>query len=136
MTAVLGSLFQLGAELLDGIAVNEQQQEHGSSGPALTQQLLASVSDQLGSMAVADAESKPPQPAEQKWGEGATCIACGIGTSTSGFDTAEQQRAHFKTDWHRCARAAAGPGPAPGPPNQPPPNRPGRRPHPPTTGTT
>ncbi len=36
------------------------------------------------------------------WNEsGATCIACGIGISLPGFDTAAEQRAHFKTDWHR-----------------------------------
>mmetsp|Transcript_6326 Transcript_6326/g.13979 ORF Transcript_6326/g.13979 Transcript_6326/m.13979 type:complete len:643 (+) Transcript_6326:35-1963(+) len=41
---------------------------------------------------------KPPRT----WNEsGATCIACGIGISLPGFDTAEEQRAHFKTDWHR-----------------------------------
>ena len=33
---------------------------------------------------------------------GATCSACGIGYSSSaGFSNAEEQRAHFKTDWHR-----------------------------------
>lgn len=42
--------------------------------------------------------SKPPA----KWNEaGATCISCGIGIGSAGFLTPEEQRAHFKTDWHR-----------------------------------
>lgn len=40
--------------------------------------------------------------APTKWSEnGATCLTCGIGISTPGFSTPAEQRAHFKTDWHR-----------------------------------
>jgi hypothetical protein len=36
-------------------------------------------------------------------GAGMTCLACGIGvTGQEGFSSAEEQRMHFKTDWHRC----------------------------------
>lgn len=36
------------------------------------------------------------------WNEqGATCIACNIGVTSPGFATPSEQRAHFKTDWHR-----------------------------------
>jgi hypothetical protein len=43
------------------------------------------------------APSQPPACSES----GATCLSCGIGISLPGFDTAAEQRAHFKTDWHR-----------------------------------
>jgi hypothetical protein len=131
--AALGNLFQLGADYLDGVSVGEQQQQQqqdgGSIAPALTAELLASVANQLGALGVAEGEERQQrqerqeqeQPAEQKWGEGATCITCGLGTTTPGFDTVEQQRAHFKTDWHRCGAthmqataAAARPGAADG----------------------
>lgn len=36
-------------------------------------------------------------------GAGMTCLACGIGgAGQEGFSSAEEQRIHFKTDWHRC----------------------------------
>ncbi|KAG2493331.1 hypothetical protein HYH03_008466 [Edaphochlamys debaryana] len=36
------------------------------------------------------------------WREsGATCLTCGIGVTCPGFATPQEQRAHFKTDWHR-----------------------------------
>ena len=38
---------------------------------------------------------------ERAAGSGTTCLACGIGAETAPFASAEQQRAHFKTDWHR-----------------------------------
>ncbi len=43
------------------------------------------------------------QQQQQQSGEGAgsTCLACGIGVGTPGFSVAEEQRQHFKTDWHR-----------------------------------
>lgn len=45
------------------------------------------------------------------WNEsGATCITCGIGVSGPGFASAQEQRAHFKTDWHRCVHVARGGG--------------------------
>ena len=32
----------------------------------------------------------------------ATCLTCGIGSDNStGFTSAQEQRAHFKTDWHK-----------------------------------
>lgn len=33
---------------------------------------------------------------------GATCLTCGIGVNSVGFATLEEQREHFKSDWHRC----------------------------------
>mmetsp|Transcript_40627 Transcript_40627/g.115020 ORF Transcript_40627/g.115020 Transcript_40627/m.115020 type:complete len:658 (-) Transcript_40627:264-2237(-) len=33
---------------------------------------------------------------------GATCLACGVGTDSPGFELPEEQREHFKSDWHRC----------------------------------
>lgn len=45
---------------------------------------------------------KPEQEDAHTTGEGgATCIACGIGIHLPGFDSAADQREHFKTDWHR-----------------------------------
>ena len=38
---------------------------------------------------------------ERAAGSGTTCLACGIGAEAAPFASAEQQRAHFKTDWHR-----------------------------------
>eukprot|EP00775_Hariotina_reticulata_P006276 gene6276-6515_t len=36
------------------------------------------------------------------WNEsGATCITCGIGINSQGFNSPAEQRQHFKTDWHR-----------------------------------
>ena len=32
---------------------------------------------------------------------GTTCLACRIGVDSPAFATADEQRAHFKTDWHR-----------------------------------
>jgi hypothetical protein len=47
-----------------------------------------------------DAPSATAAPAQ--WSEtGATCIACGIGITSTGFASAAEQRQHFKTDWHR-----------------------------------
>lgn len=34
-------------------------------------------------------------------GAGSTCITCGIGVHLPAFASATEQRAHFKTDWHR-----------------------------------
>lgn len=37
------------------------------------------------------------------WREsGATCLTCGIGVGCPGFSSPQEQRQHFKTDWHRC----------------------------------
>ena len=48
------------------------------------------------------AEPSLPSVATQLGSEGgATCIACGIGVTSPGFSSAEEQRDHFKTDWHR-----------------------------------
>eukprot|EP00198_Chlamydomonas_reinhardtii_P013555 XP_001702892.1 predicted protein [Chlamydomonas reinhardtii] len=36
------------------------------------------------------------------WREsGATCLTCGIGVGCPGFSSPQEQRQHFKTDWHR-----------------------------------
>ncbi|GIL44599.1 hypothetical protein Vafri_2123 [Volvox africanus] len=36
------------------------------------------------------------------WREsGATCLTCGIGVNCPGFSSSQEQRDHFKTDWHR-----------------------------------
>lgn len=32
---------------------------------------------------------------------GSTCIACGIGVTLPAFASVEEQREHFRTDWHR-----------------------------------
>lgn len=32
---------------------------------------------------------------------GATCLTCGVGFDTPGFSSPDEQRLHFKSDWHR-----------------------------------
>eukprot|EP00873_Tetraselmis_striata_P024606 jgi/Tetstr1/444870/TSEL_032712.t1 len=32
---------------------------------------------------------------------GATCVTCGVGFDSPGFETPNEQRAHFRSDWHR-----------------------------------
>ena len=49
-----------------------------------------------------EADAHSTTAASAQWSEtGATCIACGIGISSTGFSSAAEQRQHFKTDWHR-----------------------------------
>ncbi len=99
MTTTLGSLFQVSSQLVDGIRVDQAH----DIAPVPAFQLLSAVSGQLEELDISvSCSSSSRNTLEQKYGEGATCIACGIGTiGTPGFDAPQQQRAHFKTDWHR-----------------------------------
>lgn len=53
---------------------------------------------QAASSAVADAHADY-EPSNSD--SGATCIACGIGVTAPAFANLQEQRQHFKTDWHR-----------------------------------
>ena len=96
MTTALGSLFQISSEFVGGLHADQTQ----NITPVPADQLFSAVSGQLQALEITENSSR--STLEQKGGDGATCIACGIGTiGTPGFDTPELQRAHFKTDWHR-----------------------------------
>ena len=109
-TTQLGSLFSIAPDLLSaGVA------DTFSGGNACTWWVWAYLPYVQGP--AKDPMSKPWQPCRQPeepggttggskraalWNEsGATCLTCGIGVSSSGFETPEDQRIHFKTDWHR-----------------------------------
>ena len=84
--ALQSTIFELPATLV--------QDESAAAAPAAEERLSAASLEALSLEAAEqlDAEQEA-QPA------GATCIACGVGAP--GFRSAEEQRAHFKTDWHR-----------------------------------
>jgi hypothetical protein len=69
------------------------------------------VSGSGGAEAPADAATTVDRGAAPAKPGGPTCIACGIGVSGApGFASAEEQRRHFSSDWHRynVKRRAAG----------------------------
>ena len=70
-----------------------------SSGGAAAAAAGAGGITSSSSAAATSSGGSAPKPV---WSEaGATCIACGIGVAGPGFASAAEQRAHFKTDWHR-----------------------------------
>jgi hypothetical protein len=58
----------------------------------------ADVARQAASSAVADTHAGS-EPGNSD--SGATCITCGIGVTAPAFANLQEQRQHFKSDWHR-----------------------------------
>ena len=100
--AALGTLFELP---LDSFGAPSSV---GDAGAELTAAALQALELEATPAEAAEADA----PAGTSAGEASrTCIACGVGVGgISGFASAEEQRAHYRTDWHRynVKRRAAG----------------------------
>jgi hypothetical protein len=98
MAVPRGTIFQLDPALLDG---GDPTASPGTSDAASEGAGL--LHESLEALEVQDEQASPPDPSDAKPEGGSTCLTCGIGGSGAapGFASADEQRAHFKTDWHR-----------------------------------
>ncbi|GFR47196.1 hypothetical protein Agub_g8788 [Astrephomene gubernaculifera] len=86
---IVGYLFGLSPNFFDSAVVPGEAASEAASSQAI-QQLPAASSNQ------------PRLASAAAWREsGATCLTCGIGIGCPGFESPQEQRQHFKTDWHR-----------------------------------
>ncbi|KAG2450545.1 hypothetical protein HYH02_005046 [Chlamydomonas schloesseri] len=105
---ILGSLFGLpqsffASASVPGAAPAPEQQLPTDSPFAPRPAQPAASEPQASTPAAASAStSTGVRPAASGWREsGATCLTCGIGVGCPGFASPQEQRQHFKTDWHR-----------------------------------
>ncbi|KAG2440909.1 hypothetical protein HXX76_003762 [Chlamydomonas incerta] len=100
---ILGSLFGLpqtffASATVPGAAPQPEQQLPTDSPFAPRPAQSAAAEPQ----AAASSTSAASTSAASGWREsGATCLTCGIGVGCPGFSSPQEQRQHFKTDWHR-----------------------------------
>lgn len=88
----IGTIFSLDARLLDSSEVPV------TTDPLISEQSVELVRENLEAASLADDVSTSE---ERTAASGTTCLTCGIGAEAPPFTSAEEQRAHFKTDWHR-----------------------------------
>jgi len=92
MAVPIGTIFQLDHAILDPSAATVTSQ-HSEGSPSV--ELLAENLEAI------TLEDDYRHNEERTSSSGTTCLACGIGVDAAPFDSTGQQRAHFKTDWHR-----------------------------------
>ncbi|GLC32961.1 hypothetical protein PLESTM_000008700 [Pleodorina starrii] len=86
---IVGYLFGLPQHFFDNANVPGEAAQVAPSSQAVQQLPAAST-------------ASAPSPGRPVWREsGATCLTCGIGVGCAGFSSPQEQREHFKTDWHR-----------------------------------
>lgn len=112
MGVTRGTIFQLDDSCLltSDLAAAAPAVEHVSLDPT------SLVEESLRALELEQEEAASPDPtsAGDRPDGGSTCLTCAIGTTAPGFASTEEQRAHFKTDWHRynVKRRVAGLAPA------------------------
>ncbi|KAK9810484.1 hypothetical protein WJX72_011395 [[Myrmecia] bisecta] len=96
--SLLGHLFTLPDSLFAGAVPTSSLNNSGEAQQDIDSQ---AVPQPLARAEQPEEAGSVPAARQQEAPSGPTCVTCGVGVTSPAFGTTAEQRAHFRTDWHR-----------------------------------